>query len=234
MRSSTNRLPCMTGNPSGYASHQSRGQLPRRLYSAGHDRNTELPSDARSTGHRTGRGRSPAASHDAAHDSRPRRALGPPRSFRRSRSTRAGSTVRMSIRTVIARERYEFLHLSFRDDAIHRPGSEIAVEFGRASPGCLDALQCGGEPCGRGPARDLGARRGSVCQRDRPGGRPWRALDRWAHRRTARCSCRSWSGAPSSSAGQLAGRSARTSCAAKNAPSRPASQCRNSGVVGGL
>src|SRR5215470_9191218 len=46
----------------------------------------------------------------------------------------------------IARELYELLHRPLRDDAIQRPGIEIAVEFGRSLPGLLDALERGSEP----------------------------------------------------------------------------------------
>ncbi len=46
----------------------------------------------------------------------------------------------------IARELYELLHRPLRDDAIQRPGIEIAVEFGRSLPGLLDALERGDEP----------------------------------------------------------------------------------------
>jgi hypothetical protein len=46
----------------------------------------------------------------------------------------------------VARELYELLHRPLHDDAIQRPGIEIAVEFGRSLPGLLDALERGGEP----------------------------------------------------------------------------------------
>jgi hypothetical protein len=46
----------------------------------------------------------------------------------------------------IAHELYEVLHRPLQDDAVHRPGIEIAVEFGRDLGGLLDALAGRREP----------------------------------------------------------------------------------------
>jgi hypothetical protein len=46
----------------------------------------------------------------------------------------------------IARELHEILHRPLEDSAVHRPGIEIPVEYGRSLPGLLDALERGSEP----------------------------------------------------------------------------------------
>lgn len=48
--------------------------------------------------------------------------------------------------TAVARELHEILHRPLQDNAVHRPGIEIPVEYGRSMPGLLDALEAGREP----------------------------------------------------------------------------------------